>query len=109
MSIKFGYFRIDHPFKPLCNKADRSYKKHLDGVKKQLLKAMQLILQRLIVLGTEPVHMPKAGIFLWCKVPENIEASTLSKLCLKQGVILAPGGSFSQSPHAHLYMHFNVT
>lgn len=87
---------------------DSSYKKHLDGLKKQLLKAMQLTLQRLAVLGIEPVHTPKAGIFLWCKLPENIEASTLSKLCLKQGVILAPGNSFSHSPHANQYMRFNV-
>ena len=87
---------------------DSSYNKHVDHLKKQLLKVMQLTLQRLTDLGIEPVLIPKAGVFLWCKLPDNVDAATLSKLCLKQGVILAPGNSFSQSPDAHQYMRFNV-
>ncbi|WP_111859112.1 PLP-dependent aminotransferase family protein [Acinetobacter sp. CFCC 10889] len=87
---------------------DSNYKKHVESLKKQLLKAMQLTMQRLAALGIKPLIVPKAGIFLWCKLPENVDAPTLSKLCLKQGVILAPGNSFSQSLHASQYMRFNV-
>lgn len=36
-------------------------------------------------------------MFLWCRLPEGIDAATLARLCLEQGVVLAPGNAFSQS------------
>lgn len=87
---------------------DSSYKKHLDNLHKKLLKTMQFTIQSLAKLGIEPLIIPKAGIFLWCQLPKQMNASVLSKLCLKQGVILAPGNSFSQSPDAGQFMRFNV-
>jgi DNA-binding transcriptional MocR family regulator len=41
-------------------------------------------------------------------LPNGIDASELSKLCLAQDVILAPGKSFSQSDEATQFMRFNV-
>lgn len=87
---------------------DSSYPKHLDWLRKNLIKQMNEIIKKLALLDIHPWMIPKAGIFLWCKLPEYIDASVLSKLCLKQGVILAPGNSFSQSQDAHHFMRFNV-
>ncbi len=87
---------------------DSHYKKHIEALRKQLLKSMQLTINVLAQIGIEPVWIPKAGVFLWCKLPEGVDASTLSELCLKQGIILAPGRSFSQSDHAGHFMRFNV-
>ncbi|MEG1709531.1 MAG: PLP-dependent aminotransferase family protein [Acinetobacter sp.] len=87
---------------------DSSYPKHLDGLKKQLVKATNEVIHKLAQLNIHPWITPKAGLFLWCILPNHIEASKLSKICLKQGVILAPGNSFSQSEHAGQFMRFNV-
>ena len=87
---------------------DTSFPKHIDWLKKQLLKHTKETLIKLEKLGIEPWIIPKAGIFIWCKLPEGIHASKLSQLCLKQNIILAPGNAFSQSEGAECYMRFNV-
>ncbi len=87
---------------------DSSYPKHLDWLKKQLIKATNETIQKLAHLDIHPWIVPKAGIFLWCRLPSHIEASKLSKICLQQGIILAPGNSFSPSEQAGQFMRFNV-
>ena len=87
---------------------DSTYLKHMDYIKKKLLRTMQEVIQKLAKLEIVPCSIPHAGIFLWCKLPCDIEASALSKRCLKQGLILAPGNSFSQAEHAGAFMRFNV-
>ena len=84
------------------------FEKHIEWLKKQLQKAMNDAVKKLEALNIQPVVLPKAGMFLWCKLPENIEAPKLSQLCLKKGVILAPGNSFSSARNAGQYMRFNV-
>lgn len=88
---------------------DSSYPKHLDWLKKQLLKLTNEVIPKLSRLGIRPWIIPTAGIFLWCTLPKGIQAAELSKLCLKHGVILAPGNSFSQMDEAGQFMRFNVT
>ena len=87
---------------------DGNYPKHLDWLKKQLAKVMNETIHKLAVLDIHPWIIPTAGIFLWCKLPREIHAAELSKLCLKHGVILAPGNSFSQAENAGQFMRFNV-
>ena len=87
---------------------DSSYLKHIDWLKKQLVKAMNETIHKLAVLDIQPWIIPKAGIFLWCTLPKDILASDLSKYCLKNGVILAPGNAFSQAEGAEHFMRFNV-
>ena len=87
---------------------DSSYLKHIDWLKKQLLRLTKDTIHQLEKLNIEPWIIPKAGIFIWCKLPNGIDASELSKLCLAQDVILAPGKSFSQSDEATQFMRFNV-
>ncbi|KAF1026993.1 MAG: HTH-type transcriptional regulator NorG [Acinetobacter bereziniae] len=87
---------------------DSSYTKHLDWLKKQLVKLSNDTIQKLELLGIEPWIIPTAGIFLWCILPKGIQAGELTKLCLKHGVILAPGNSFSQADEAGQFMRFNV-
>lgn len=87
---------------------DSSYPKHLDWLKRQLHKAMTETIHKLAQLEIYPWLIPTAGIFLWCKLPEGIHASELSKHCLEHGVILAPGNAFSQTQDAGKFMRFNV-
>lgn len=53
--------------------------------------------------------MPQAGMFLWCRLPDNNSATTVAKRCLSQGVVLALGNAFSQSKNAENFMRFNVS
>ncbi|MFW2076668.1 PLP-dependent aminotransferase family protein [Acinetobacter sp. ULE_I010] len=87
---------------------DSSYLKHIEWLKKQLIKVMNETIYKLALLDIHPWIIPKAGIFLWCKLPQGILASELSKYCLKNDVILAPGNAFSQSEGAENFMRFNV-
>jgi DNA-binding transcriptional MocR family regulator len=87
---------------------DSSYLKHIDWLKKQLLRLTKETIHKLEILDIQPWIIPKAGIFIWCKLPKGIDASELSQLCLKQDVILAPGKAFSQSEAATQNMRFNV-
>ena len=87
---------------------DSQYLKHIESLKKKLNTSMGLCIQRLRQLHIEPVLIPKAGIFLWCKLPSEIDAAELSRRCLKRGLILAPGHAFSQSEGAKHLMRFNV-
>lgn len=87
---------------------DGHYPKHLDWLKKQLMKTMNETIQKLAVLDIYPWVIPNAGIFLWCKLPVGVHATDLSKICLQHGVILAPGSSFSQAENAVQFMRFNV-
>ena len=87
---------------------DTSYPKHIDWLKKQLIKATKETIHKLEALNIHPWIIPKAGIFIWCKLPHGIGASQLSQQCLKHNMILAPGKAFSQSELADQYMRFNV-
>ncbi|NWK75606.1 PLP-dependent aminotransferase family protein [Acinetobacter sp. SwsAc6] len=87
---------------------DSSYIRHIEWIKKQLQKHMMATVKQLAALDIHPVAMPKAGMFLWCQLPAHIDAAELSKSCLANGIILAPGNSFSQAKNAHQFMRFNV-
>ena len=87
---------------------DSQYIKHIESLKKKLNSNMNMCIQRLRQLNIEPVLIPKAGIFLWCHLPASIDAAELSRRCLQQGLILAPGHAFSQSTNAKYLMRFNV-
>lgn len=63
---------------------------------------------RLKSLGITPVVTPDAGLFLWCRLPDGIDASRPAHHALGEGVVLAPGNVFSPSLSADNLMRFNV-
>lgn len=87
---------------------DSSYLRHIEWLKKQLHKSMIETVKKLEILNIHPVLLPKAGIFLWCRLPNQIDAVQLSQRCLAKGIILAPGNSFSQSENAGQFIRFNA-
>ena len=48
-------------------------------------------------------------MFLWCKLPEGIDAAQLAHAALAENIILAPGNVFSLSQSARGFMRFNVS
>jgi DNA-binding transcriptional MocR family regulator len=88
---------------------DGSYRKHLEILRVRLAQAMQETIARLKSIGIEPWIEPKAGIFVWCRLPEGVDAAKIAQFCLNQQVILAPGNAFSQSQSAGQFIRFNIT
>ncbi|WP_244271265.1 PLP-dependent aminotransferase family protein [Thalassospira sp. GB04J01] len=87
---------------------DGTYRKHMDALRTRLATAMTRVTSRLQSLGITPVSTPDAGIFLWCKLPNGMNAATLARNALADGVVLAPGNVFSISQTADDLMRFNV-
>ncbi|MER2163508.1 MAG: PLP-dependent aminotransferase family protein, partial [Psychrobacter alimentarius] len=87
---------------------DSGYRKHMAALHNRLARARAQTVPRLTKLGIVPWLIPQAGMFLWCKLPDNNSAAALANHCLAQSVILAPGNTFSQSKNVESFMRFNV-
>ncbi len=87
---------------------DGSYRKHVEGLRRRLTRAMADTVARLESLGITPWIEPKAGMFLWCKLPEGVDAADVSRRALANNVMLAPGNAFSLSQSASGFLRFNV-
>ncbi|MHA3061024.1 aminotransferase-like domain-containing protein [Acinetobacter sp. ANC 4636] len=87
---------------------DNAYRKHVEWLKQQLALAVSRTIQNLQPLGIDPWIIPQAGMFLWCRLPDGYSAKEISKICLSQGVILAPGNAFSTRQSAEQFLRFNV-
>lgn len=87
---------------------DSGYRKHLEHVRHRLSQAMDKTLTRLHALDLQPWTRPRAGMFVWARLPTGQDAVALARACLKHGVVLAPGPAFSQAPQASRFLRFNV-
>lgn len=87
---------------------DGSYRKHVETLRVRLAKAMVEVSARLEAIGIVPWLKPQAGMFLWCRLPEGLDAADVARACLAEGIVLAPGNVFSLSDTAGRFMRFNV-
>ena len=88
--------------------AGGGYRKHMEDVRRRLARARRSEAARLQALGIRPWLMPRGGFYLWCRLPEGVDAAELSRLALSEGVVLAPGNVFSVGQSAGEFMRFNV-
>ncbi len=63
---------------------------------------------RLKVLGIKPWIQQSAGKFLWCRLPDGIDATEVTHRALAANVVLAPGNAFSLSHTASSFLRFDV-
>jgi len=87
---------------------DSGYRRHMETVRGRLAQAMDRTVTRLESLGITPWLVPRSGMFVWCRLPQDIDAAAIARSCLKDGVMLAPGNAFSQSLSAGDFLRFNV-
>jgi DNA-binding transcriptional MocR family regulator len=85
-----------------------SYRKHLEALRVKLARSMAETAARLEAIGIRPWLMPQAGMFLWCHLPEGVDAGNVARQALAEDIVLAPGNAFSLSQTAHGFMRFNV-
>jgi DNA-binding transcriptional MocR family regulator len=88
---------------------DGSYRKHMERLRVRLAHAMTEAGGRLKSLGIEPWLEPHAGMFLWCRLPDGIDAAEIAKAALAEDIVLAPGNVFSVSQSAPSFLRFNVS
>lgn len=87
---------------------DSGYRKHMEGVRIRLAQAMETTIAQLRAIGITPWIVPQAGMFVWCQLPNPVDAADVARSCLRDGVVLAPGSAFSQSRAASGFLRFNV-
>lgn len=87
---------------------DSGYRKHMEAVRTRLAEAREKTITRLGAMGITPWLIPQSGLFVWCRLPEGIDAADIACSCLKDGVVLAPGNVFSQSLSAGNFLRFNA-
>ncbi|GGE53642.1 GntR family transcriptional regulator [Agaricicola taiwanensis] len=88
--------------------SDGSFRRHTEVLRIRLDQARRDTAARLRDLGVEPWIEPKAGMFLWCRLPDRVNSADLARAALEQNVVLAPGNVFSVSQTAGAYMRFNA-
>ena len=89
--------------------SDGSYRRHVEGLRTRLAAAMSQVAARLRRIGIEPWLMPEAGMFLWCCLPDGVDAARVARAAVAENVVLAPGNVFSVSQSAAGFMRFNVS
>lgn len=89
--------------------SDGTYRKHTESLRGRLSKAMFDVSARLKTLGIRPWLEPQAGMFLWCRLPDGLDAAVVARAALARNVVLAPGNAFSLSQSATGFMRFNVS
>jgi len=87
---------------------DTGYRKHMEAVRIRLAEARSETIARLGAIGVAPWIVPQAGMFVWCRLPQGVDAADVARSCLKENVVLAPGNVFSQSSNAGSFLRFNV-
>jgi DNA-binding transcriptional MocR family regulator len=80
----------------------------MDALRVRLSRSMDETAARLGSLGITPWLKPQAGIFLWCRLPDGVDAADIARRCLADEIVLAPGNVFSHSQSAGNFMRFNV-
>lgn len=88
--------------------SDGGYRKHVEALRLRLERARRDVGARLRALGIEPWIEPRAGMFLWSRLPEGCDSADLARAALARGLVLAPGNAFSPSGTAARFMRFNV-
>jgi DNA-binding transcriptional MocR family regulator len=88
---------------------DGTYRRHLETLRAKLADAMGDTIRRLTQAGLDVWTHPRAGMFVWARLPGSLDAAPVARDALRDGVVLAPGNVFSVSQSAAGYLRFNVS
>ncbi|MCR6497846.1 PLP-dependent aminotransferase family protein [Shinella sp. CPCC 101442] len=88
--------------------AGGGYRKHMEELRRRLVRARRETADRLTSLGITPWLMPRGGFNLWCRLPEGLDSGDVAQAAVADGLVLAPGNVFSISQTAAGFMRFNV-
>jgi DNA-binding transcriptional MocR family regulator len=84
------------------------YRKHMEELRRRLVRARRQTAARLQSLGIQPWLMPRGGFYLWCRLPDDQDSADLARAAVQEKIVLAPGNVFSVSQTASAFLRFNV-
>ena len=85
------------------------YARHVEAVNERLKAAHLTVEARLDALGLEVFHRPRAGLFLWVRLPiEPERAADVATAALADGIWLAPGSYFRPDDAQSAWFRFNA-
>ncbi len=85
------------------------YTRHVDAVNERLRTAHAIVEERLDACGLPVFHRPRAGLFLWARLPvAPDEAGAVAIAALADGIWLAPGSYFRPDDEPSAWFRFNV-
>lgn len=87
---------------------DGRWRKHLRGLRERLALAHQRVAQQLENIGFELFCEPKAGLFLWARHPDILNATELAYKAAEQDILLGPGHLFTPDLQPSSWVRFNV-
>lgn len=89
--------------------SDGGFRKHMEATRRRLAQDRRETAARLSNIGIRPWLMPLGGFYLWCRLPDEQDASAVARAALQENVVLAPGNVFSVSQTSPGFMRFNVS
>lgn len=87
---------------------DAGYRRHMARMRAKLAQARHRSAARLKAIGITPWIEPAAGIFLWCRLPDGVDAAEVARRGLADNIVFAPGNVFSVGLNAGSHMRFNA-
>ncbi|PLZ04447.1 GntR family transcriptional regulator [Burkholderia sp. WAC0059] len=85
------------------------YARHVERVNERLKAAHTIVEERLDALGLDIFQRPRAGLFVWARLPvEPTRAGAVATAALRDGIWLAPGSYFRPDDAASAWFRFNV-
>lgn len=88
---------------------DGSYRRHMDATRGKLARAQTATSAGLTDAGLRLWTEPRGGLFLWAELPGGLDAADVTRLAMREGVVLAPGDVFSVNRSAGGFLRFNVS
>lgn len=107
IATMFGGARLNEEL-VLAVLSDGRFHRHAEALRLRLERARRSVGERLQGLSIVPAIVPRAGMFLWCRLPEGRDSAELARAALAEGMVLAPGNAFSAAQTAAGFMRFNV-
>lgn len=107
IATMFGGARLNEEL-VLSVLSDGRFHRHAEAVRTRLERTRRCVGERLGELGIIPWLEPRAGMFLWCALPNGRDSAELARAALAEGMVLAPGNAFSAAQTASNFMRFNV-
>ncbi|WP_156481292.1 PLP-dependent aminotransferase family protein [Herbaspirillum rubrisubalbicans] len=88
--------------------SEGGYRRHCEQLRARLDQARPRLMAALEALGIVLQHRPDAGLYLWGRLPGDLNAMEVAERMLANGYLTAPGPVFSSGEAARSHMRFNV-
>lgn len=85
------------------------YERHVGMLTEKLHRAHERVVASMLAVGMEVFHQPRAGLFLWARLPmDSGHTAEVATRALQHGIWLAPGSYFRPGDQPSDWFRFNV-